>query len=379
MFKYSEQYVPIGAKEDAYISQKNQILKEEFSRFISGSDLIRIKSKILELLDADLLKFYPSPKNLYATVCNMAEDVDYDICQHILGVHNFMSYGKTLEEKNALLKNASYENKLIEEVLLNIKLREFGSANFKNKNFFKEENLNYRTLTYDVYVFCQLLLKNIEQTEQEAIKLFASKIFSNCLSMLSLIEVGDIDNAYGLLRNCLETYIELSVFCEIKNAPEVFSEFYSLHKIELDKNYLGKEYPDLFLKKFAARKLKQNEDKEYDYVHYGWVDKIADYYEVLFDHHHPYSSKGLIYYLQNKNRSSNIYALKDWYNKCSGFVHSSIIKRGAKPELMALNLTNALAFVVLNTFEKARNVLKINPIINGIDVYKKLSADYAAK
>ena len=106
MFKYSEQYVPIGAKEDAYISQKNQILKEEFSRFISGSDLIRIKSKILELLDADLLKFYPSPKNLYATVCNMAEDVDYDICQHILGVHNFMSYGKTLEEKNALLKRS---------------------------------------------------------------------------------------------------------------------------------------------------------------------------------------------------------------------------------------------------------------------------------
>ena len=376
---YEKFFVPNGLNAQSYISQKNDILKRAFSGLINGSDLINIKSKVLEEIDAEITSFYPSQTNIFAITCNMAEDPDYDICQHIIGVHNSLCFGKTKEEKSALLRNANYLAKLINLVIENIKLRKFGSANFKNKNFFKEENLNYRTLTYDVYVFCQLLLKNIEQTEQEAIKLFASKIFSNCLSMLSLIEVGDIDSAFSLLRNCLETFIELSVFCQINNAPEVFSEFYSLHKIELDKNYLGKEYPDLFLKKFAARKLKQNEDKEYDYVHYGWVDKIADYYEVLFDHHHPYSSKGLIYYLQNKNRSSNIYALKDWYNKCSGFVHSSIIKRGAKPELMALNLTNALAFVALNTFEKTKSILKINPIINGIDVYKKLSADYAAK
>ena len=354
-----------------YEKDQDLALRNIFKNEIKPSFLIRIYHKVKDELGEDFLKYYQPTLTMEKELSGNSDIAEYDICKMVIGIHksNMIFVGESEERKS--LDNPAYEQKLIEEVINHVKLRQYASSYFRQKQIIYGDRFLYFNVPYDLFAICirmnELLYKNI-QTPYRAI--FA-KIANMGLSALSLLENNFLDNIYSICRGIIELYMTLIAIFQNKNAIKKY-EF--LTDMEFKYSQCGQELSSEFYEMFEKR-LKKESDNEapHTFLHFGWVDELKDYHKIV--KRKPYTMKSLIKYIKVIS-GNNDYDLYDkFYQQCHSYTHANI-RTSIYPLLSYFEISMMLYITILMTYQDLCEILKVDTKINNIDIVSKTNKDY---
>ena len=353
------------------INRENlKALRKIFKEEIKETFLINILNKV-KAEHNDILKYYPNALNLNPVEMMQGADdrVDFDICCHIVGIHKFNMLFLDDIKKGEFQKDLKYQNKLVDQVYEHVKLRQYGSSYFRNRPIMKGDRFLFFPIGYDMFVITSYLFELLDEevVQENPYFYFYQSMLAESISILTLIENGLLLQAYPQARNLIELYFKYEVLFD---KPDALNEYYKFCDYEIEyneRNILNKDFNDKY-------KTHKKEVDMIDYLHFGWIDKIFDFEYLLKEK--KYSIPGLYNYLKliHKN-DANFDGLKNLHNICHAFSHGSTITK-AYPihsffELMPI-LFNILRAILIDIC----NVVKHNPIIDGIDIKRKVELDW---
>ena len=356
--------------------RNNRTLKELFKGYIKGSFLIDIKYRVIEELGEKLLTLYDFSlqRHINDLVTPKDTNAEYDICKHIVGVHRANTIFLKSEERIQKEKDEKYKSQLINQVVEQISLRAYGSAYFREKKIVLGDQFNYYPVPYELFVLCMRMHSICYQKGAigDSAYYFA-KIINKAMSALTLLEDGFLSTAYLPCRTALELYVKLLV---LRNFPELFEEDRKFSYYETIQTCYEQEFPDEFNQLFANR-INKKEKNKIEYLHYGFVDNISDYHDIVKKK--PYSFNGLLNYLK-ANSSSDILGvfntIEMLHKMCHGYVHGGI-SESKYPLLHYFEITLMLYYVIPTTYMMFCTDYNEETCISGIDILEKIQSDSA--
>ena len=365
-FKYQ---VPNGGK----LFQKDQdiAIRNIFKNEIKGSFLTRLRHRIEDSLGGNLRKYYPSTLTMENSLSGNTELWEIDICKHIIGLHNSNTIFMNNDSKQKLLDSYEYENKLTQEAIDNIKLRQYGSVFFRNKQIVAGDRFLYFHTPYYLFVLC-MRMEEILYPLKERFPLYSlfAKISNMGLSALSLLEDNFGDNTYPICRATIELFgILLTLYAN----PNALDKYFKLVQIEAEKTP-DTDYSPEFYEMYNSR-LRQQEDRKDKFVHFGWVDDIPNYHSIV-TRKDAYSLYGIIDYLKRQKQFGDLdyEVYHRFYKRCHSYSHANI--KGSYPLIAFFDVSIMLYNTITLSYELLCNALNLPKEINGIDVLKKLSESY---
>ena len=193
----------------------------------------------------------------------------------------------------------------------------------------------------------------------------------NSISALSLLEDNLLGTAYPLCRGAMEMYLKLLILAprsEICNQYEKFRMFeveYSCHRT------YSKEFNAMFKKRLC-----QMSKGKAGFLHFGWVDYIDGYHEVV--EKSPYSVYGIISCLkdENKDKNAELKWLEDFYRSCHAYTHGSI-QITKYPVLHYFEISIMLYFIIRETFILLCKEKKVETIIEGHNLISMIDRDFS--
>lgn len=342
-------------------------LRNLFRNEIKGNFLIKVYHSVINQIDIN--QYYHFSNSLIQQLTGGSEPFSYDICKIIVGLHKSKNIFKSETEINKLQNDDKYINNLTNEVIENIKLRKYGSFNFRQNQINYGDRFNYFSMPYDLFVICMKMNELYYLYRYEDIPFFSllSKISNMGLSALSLLEDNFLENAYPICRNVLELFFHFLALINNKNAIKIYN---NLSKIRVASSQCGIDYPNEFYELYNNRIKKQFEGKT-EYLNYGWVDYLKNYHNVVSNQNNPYTIKSLIYYLENTNEDNlNLSGYEKLYNQCHVYSHANILKC-SYPLLHYFEISLILSLPILYSYERLCQFLHIDSKINYIDILNK--------
>lgn len=344
-------------------------LKKIFKDDIKESFLISVFNNVQKKY-VDILDYYPNEFDLSPTnlIINGDAQIDYDICCHIVGIHKFNMLFLPESTRGEYQKNPKYISELSEQVHNHIKLRQFGSSFFRTKALMTGDKFLFFPIGYDMFVATTYLFALIteDRIKQNRLFYFYQSMLNECVSILTLIENGLLLQVYPQARNLIELYFKYEV---LSNKPDAIQEYYDFCNYEIEFNCCS-TFNEEFLKKYEGHK----EVDKINYLHFGWIDKIFDF--NYLEDGKKYSIPGLYNYLKMiRKNEANIDELKKLHNICHSFSHGSTISK-TFPIHSYFELMPVLYNILRVILKDICDYLKIQPIINDIDIMKKMEKDW---
>lgn len=354
--------------------KNNRSLKDLFKNDIRGSFLIEMKYRVLNELGESFFTLYDFSWSDEHMVTGNGPEPEYDICKHIVGVHRSNTIFFTPEEKSKKEKDENYKLQLTKQVADQIRLRAYGSAYFRSKIITLGERFNYYPIPYELFVLCMRMHSICYQKGAigDSAYYFA-KIINKAMSALTLLEDGFLSTAYLPCRTALELYVKLLV---LRNFPELFEEDRKFSYYETIQTCYEQEFPDEFNQLFANR-INKKEKNKIEYLHYGFVDKISDYHDIVKKK--PYSFNGLLNYLKAISSSDILgvfNTIEMLHKMCHGYVHGGI-SESKYPLLHYFEITLMLYYVIPTTYMMFCTDYNEETCISGIDILEKIQSDSA--
>lgn len=356
-----------------YKTERNLQLKKLFQDQIHGNFLIKIFYKLLDKVPgfSDMVwqTFTVVPDNSFLQSTNM-EVPDFEICKYIVGAHKSNTLFKTNKEINNLEENSDYINQLMNDIVCNIKLREYSGAFYRSKQIISGDRFGFFNLIVDFFTITIYALLNIKNNALDLSDNLYSSLFNRSLAVLSLIDDNLIDDAYPSCRGMIEIYFKLLV---LKCCPNIKSTFEKFINYGINNNICLQGWGKEFKKEFSNRKFKCCKSMR-DYIQYGWVDMITDY--DFSGKTYPYVLSSVGNYLQIKfpHISNDIKRLVDMYKFCNNYSHGNLA-RCCYQINDYFNSTFILANILPYAFELFCSSHCLNPIINDIDILDKIKHD----
>ncbi len=354
--------------------KNDKALQHKFSGQIKGNFLIAIKDIVSNTLLSEIAKYYDLRMTDEKIVSNNLESVDYDICRHIVGIHRSNLLFETIEKRKQLEGDSEYQEKLIQLVISQIKLRQYGSMHFRQHPIMRGDSFIFYPVPYRLFVLCIKMLELLNTEKARTISYYhlITTIVNKGLSALALLEDNFLDNAYPICRGVIELYVKLLL---LANKPEAISQYNKFAKYELDKSCISQTYSDEFNSLYASRINQKHYDK-IDFMHYGWVDSICDYHNVIKTK--PYSINGIIQYLYSLyDDEGNLFLsnLERLFKMCHGYTHGNI-GCAIYPILHYFEISMMLYGTLSHTYRMLCDILQQDEKINGIDVLAELDETY---
>ena len=359
---------------DNFLYEHDKALRRLFSKQIKGSFLMKMMHAVRTKMGEDLFKYYDLQVTHEKLVTTGMDSFDYDICRHIVGVHR--SNMVFVDERNRVkMENSSdYQSQLVNETIANIKLRLYGSFYFRQKSLIKGDNFLFFHLPYDLFVMSLKMSELLQSKKQHSeIDSLYIAICNKAVAVLTLMEDGFFDSAYPICRGIIELYIKLLL---VKLVPDSKEEMFLFSQYDLEKSCLSKEYSEEFNNAFKNRINKSSRNKV-DYLHYGWVDAIKDYHNIVKNQ--PYSINGLMEYLKNcyeEEQLSFFEHLEFLYKMCHGYAHGNIVY-SKYPLLHYFEISLMIYYTLRHTFVMFCEEEKIDSCIEDCDIVAKADKDYA--
>ena len=302
--------------------KNNRSLKDLFKNDIRGSFLIEMKYRVLNELGESFFTLYDFSWSDEHMVTGNGPEPEYDICKHIVGVHRSNTIFFTPEEKSRIEKDENYKVKLTQQVAEQIFLRNYGSAYFRHKAIMLGERFNYYPVPYKLFVLCMKMnhMIYLKGAKTQSAYYFA-KITNKAISALSLLEDNFLGTAYLPCRTVLELYAKLLV---MRVYPELFAEEEKFSYFETIQSCCDQVFPDEFNELFSNRTNK-NERNKIEYLHYGFVDKIPNYHDIVKQK--PYTFMGILNYLKANCENETLAAfemMERFYKMCHVYVHGGV-------------------------------------------------------
>ena len=354
--------------------QNNRTLKELFKDDIRGSFLIDIKYRVLNAIGQTILSLYDFNFSEERMVTGVGPEPEYDICKHIVGVHRANTIFLTTDEKSKKEKDENYKIQLTKQVVEQVLLRGYGSAYFRHKAVMFGERFNYYPVPYDLFFLCMRINYVIyHDGAKNPSSFYFAKIINKAMSALTLLEDNFLGTAYLPCRTVLELYAKLLV---MRAFPESFAEDERFSYFETIQTCCEQVFPDEFNNLFANRKNK-NERNRIEYLHYGFVDKIPNYHDIVKQK--PYTLIGVLNYLKTNcpNEQVGMFEMMErLYKMCHVYVHGSVVE-SRYPLLHYFEISLILSCVIPSVYEMVCEDYTEDKDINGISVLDKLNSDYA--
>ena len=344
-----------------------------FKNDIRGSFLIDIKYRVFNAIAEKFFELYDLRWSDERMVTGIGPEPEYDICKHIVGVHKANTIFLTTEDKSRIEKDENYKNKLTKQVSEQVFLREYGSAYFRHKPIMSGERFNYYPVPYELFVLCMKMnhMIYLNGAKNKSAFYFA-KITNKALSALSLLEDNFLGTAYLPCRTVLELYAKLLV---MRVYPELFAEDEKFSYFETLQTCCNQVFPDEFNKLFANRKNK-NERNKVEYMHYGFVDKIPNYHDIVKQK--PYTFMGVLNYLKANCENETLAAfemMERLYKMCHVYVHGGVVE-SRYPLLHYFEISLMLSCVIPSVYEMFCEDYAEESDVFGINVLDKIKADY---
>lgn len=355
-----------------YEKDMNQALKKLFRGKINGSFLINIKSNVKQMLGQDLFTYYNFSITNEKIVAAEADSVDYDICNHIVGIHRTNMIFLSKEERLRLENDDSYKRELANKVVSHIKLRKYGSVYFRKRPLLMGDNFIYFSLPYDLFVMCMKIHEMLKQNSDRDQKLRADyRFFTNkALAALCLLEDNFVDSAYPVCRTLVEMYMK---FCLIWSDNNLIEKYRQFANFEIEQSCCSQRYSVEFNELFENRLAQSSKNKK-DYLHYGWVDYVADYHNIVKNK--PYTINGLFNYVKHFTEGNFLMdVLQSLYKMCHGYAHGNV-----HPSLYILlhyfEVSIMLYVTISGVYGKICDELNVKGDINGIDIITEAEHDF---
>lgn len=358
---------------DKFLKEQRKALKNAFSGKITGNFLLEVLNDIVTPLVLtgklqELFDWLPTPENM---VTGGMEHFDYEICRYIVGVHRFNTIFVSDHERAKLESDPNYKVELEKTVVEHIRLRPFVGCYFRNKQMIHGDEFIFFNLPHDLFAITLNALTNMERVKNH--KDFFASIFNKSLAVLSLLEGNFTDNSFGICRSIIELYTKMVLMMICPEAQTMHDEFL---QYDVNRNTCGQLWPKEFIKKFENRKWKKCNSKG-DYLHYGFVDVIPDYFESIGDEY-AYSISGALTFLTKvfgEKDGAGFEHLKKHYAFCNGYAHGNTM-RCAYPLNDYFNAMVMLAPILLHTYSLFCKEAEIDGKIDGFDIISETEKDY---
>ena len=103
---------------DEFKRQSDRSLQHKFGGQIKGNFLISIKDRIMRLLGMEIPNCYDLRITEEKLLDHSIEQVDYDICRHIVGIHRSNLIFETIEKRKQLESSSDYQEQLINKAIV---------------------------------------------------------------------------------------------------------------------------------------------------------------------------------------------------------------------------------------------------------------------
>ncbi|MBD5086410.1 MAG: hypothetical protein HDT32_03520 [Clostridiales bacterium] len=358
---------------DSFIRENDKSLRRIFSGKIKGNFLTAIKNSVRQMLGPDIFRYYDMQITNEKLVSTGFEEPDFDICHHIVGIHRSNLIFNTEEERLKKEKSEDYKNTLVNDVITNIKLRQYGSVFFQKQVVSRGENFNYYPIPYDLFVLCVRMNDLLSKCNDNVYISLIAAIVNKGLAALTLLEGNFFDCAYPICRGITELYLKLLILLDNPNTVEHFLKF---NEYDLLKSCCEQKYSTEFNNAYNNR-INKNHKSKSEFLHFGWLDTIDDYHS---DNIRPYSIGGIISYLKTKcdqeEQINTFDEIETLYKMCHGYTHGSVV-RSKYPLLHYFEISLMLYYTIYHTYIILCDYLKVDTVINDIDILKKIAKDVA--
>ena len=354
-------------------NMNQRTLKEMFRSEIRGSFLIEIESIVMEVIAPILPRLYDFSFSEEVMISGGDNYVEYEICKTIIGVHHSNTVFLTKEERSKKEKNQEYKSQLVRQVAENMALRRYSGAFFRQRTFIHGERYIYYPVPYLLFAQCTRMNELfLQKGGADASGYWISLIMNKSLAALTLLEDSFLDSAYMPCRTVIEMFVKLMLF---RSLPQLYAEGARFANFDLDKTCVSLTYSDEFNEAYTNRKSRSTTNKV-DFLHYGFVDAIDDYHEIV--HQHPYSINGIIQYLEEKadDDTYELYErLKRFYTMCHGYIHGNVVK-ARFPLLHYFEISLILGEIVPRTFSILCDDLGEDKLIAGQDILSRFNNEF---
>lgn len=348
------------------VHENDKALRNVFGKYIKGNFLIEMKHFIMDN-NPDLYNYYDLSMTTEKMVSGSDDFADYDVCRMIVGCHSSNTIFLGEEQRRKLEKDTDYKIKLKRNVLENISVRRYGSVFFRKTPIIQGDSFIFYNVPYWLFVVSmkinEMLAKKVDNYH-----LYAS-ISNKSLAALSLLEDNFLDNAYPICRSLIELYLKLVLCVDNDGLFDLQEKF---RGYEIEQSCCSQKYPETFNELYNKRINKSKETSKIDYLHYGWLDAVPKYHDIV--KYRPYSVNGILAYLKEimpKENSCFYKSIEVFYKMCHGYTHGNV-PNSRYPLLHYFEISKILYFTVVHTFNMLCNTLNISTEINGINASEKL-------
>lgn len=351
--------------------ENNKVLISLFKEKIKGYFLINIKDQVIQKLGIqNFIKYYDTRWSDERAVTGIGVAAEYDICRMIVGIHRAHSIFLSKDEIRKNEKNEKYKQQIISETIEKIKLRSYGSIHFRKNPLLKGEEFIYYPLAYELFAICIKMGEMLGNVEINCLSLYFG-IMNNCISALTLMEDNLLGSAYPLCRGAIEIYLKLLA---ISKQPQVYRNYEYFRIFEIKQSCCEQTYPEEFNKLFEKRICCSSKSKK-DYLHYGWVDYINDYHNIVKGR--PYSVYGLLEFIKYMygNKMEELERIESFYKSCHAYTHGSV-QMAIYPVLHYFEISIMLYDIIRDTFQLLCKEKNEEPIINGMDIISMIDKDF---
>ena len=363
--------LPIFSQLQDMMQEGDQALKRIFGRYIKGTFLIKMKYLVIQKFP-DFFKYYDMRIDMVKLMVGN-ELFEFDLCRTIVGCHSCNIIFLSDNERVALERDRDYQNRLADNVIENIKLRGYGSVFFRKEPIMQGELFLSHNVPYNMFVLAIRMNQILRESPQNNSKyqFLYNSISNKALACLSLLEDNFLDNCYPICRAIIELYLKLLLF---KDYPDLVDEHYKFNEFELHQTCVEQQYPEEFNELFQNR-IDTSCKKKIDYLHYGWLDKIPNYHDVV--RKQPYSINGILNFLRATHVDSETLfdKIEFFYKMCHGYTHGNI-GTAKYPLLHYFEISIIMQITVLHSYIMLCEENGGHQNINGIDVVAKAERDF---
>lgn len=348
----------------------NKKLKSLFSGQITLNFMLEIMYKMITGFP-DLDNYIQNPNDEATIISGRTENLFYVLCELIVGVHRSKTIFYSDEERAKLENDLNYRSELIEDVYKEIKLRPCISSLLRYPQLIMGDKFLLFPVPYYLSILSVRFLSLCSQSKE--MPTIYTNIANKSLAVLSLLQDNFVDCTYAACRTIIEDYFRATIF---HNCQGAIKEYFNLSFFEL-KQSLGYPLNQEFYEKFDNR-LNKNSKNRLDYLHYGWVDAIPHYHDVVKSY--PYSFSGIKEYIIKESANDEFrseFEILDYYhNMCHGYIHGSV-GNSRYPLLHYFEISSILVLTTLKAYYALCKELSVDPSINETDLLVEIKKHYA--
>ena len=355
-----------------FLNETNKALRKVFGKYIKGNFLIEMLYMV-ERSFPGIYKYYDLQVSMETVLVGSDNRLQFDMCKLIIGCHSSNIIFLPDEERVKLEQSDEYKRKLTQQVIQNIKLRRYGSYFFRRQPIQQGELFINYNVPYNLFVTAMRINELLDQKNpQSNVAYLYDEITIKSMAALTLLEDNFLNNCFPVCRVVIELYLKL-LLC--KNVLDLTEEYFKFTQFEVLQSCCEQKYPKEFNDLFKNRLNKSTSNKVH-YLHYGWVDKIPQYHDIVKKQ--PYSINGVLTYLKATNAKDISYfeELERFYTMCHGYSHGNLIQ-AVYPLLNYFEISEILHYTLFDTYKLLCEELGLDGQINGIDMYAKAETDFS--